>query len=391
MSELLHKRGQIVDQMRELIKVADAEGRDFTAEESAIYNAMDADQEALKKRADREASLAAIEADASRLVDNAVRINVDNGGKKSALSASDYTSGFDTYCRVGKSALDGQILNALQVGTASEGGYITPEEFETQLVVAMQDHNEFRNLVNVISTGSDRNIPVESSLGSATWTAEEAAYTESDAAFGQVILGAHKLGTIIKVSEELLEDSMFDLQGYLAMNFGKRFANAEEAAIVAGTGSGQPTGLVGSASAGVTAASATAITSDEVIDLYHSLSRPYRANATWTLNDSTAKLIRKLKDGNGQYLWQPGLVAGQPDSLLSRPVVASDAMPAATTGLTSMLFGDLSYYTLAERSGRVLQRLNELYAANGQVGFRMNGRLDGKLTLAESVKKLVQA
>lgn len=391
MNELLHKRGQIVDQMRDMIKVADTAGRDFTAEENEIYNKLDNEQTSIKSRVDRSAHLASVEADASILVDNAVRINVENGGKKSALSSSDYIGGFDTYCRVGKSALDGRILSALQVGTASEGGYITPEEFESQLVISMQDHNEFRGLVNVISTSSERNIPVESSLGSATWTAEEAAYSESDAAFGQVILGAHKLGTIIKVSEELLEDSMFDLQGYLASNFGKRFAAAEETAIVAGTGSGQPTGLVGSASAGVTAAAASAITSDELVDLYHSLSRPYRSNATWTLNDSTAKLIRKLKDGNGQYLWQPSIVAGQPDSLLSRPVVSSSAMPAATTGLTSVLFGDLSYYVLAERSGRVMQRLNELYAANGQVGFRMYERLDGKLTLAESVKKLVQA
>lgn len=390
-NELSHKRGQIIDQMRGMIKVADEAGRDFNDEESTQYNAMDADQTALKARIDRDANQLQIEDEASQIVDVATRIKVDNGNPKTAFASKEYAGGFDNYCRIGKGALDGGILGALQVGTDSEGGYITPEEFETELVTAMQDHNEFRNLVNVITTASDRNIPVESSLGAAAWTSEEGAYNESDAAFSQVVLGAHKLTSIIKVSEELLQDSFFNLQSYLAVNFGKRFANAEETAIVNGSGSGQPTGLVGSASAGVTAAAAAAITADELLDLYHSLSRPYRAGATWVMNDSTAKLVRKLKDSNGQYIWQPGLQAGQPDVLLGRAAIASDAMPAATTGLTSMLFGDLSYYTLAERSGRVMQRLNELYAANGQIGFRMNERLDGKLTLAASVKKLVQA
>ena len=128
-----------------------------------------------------------------------------------------------------------------------------------------------------------------------------------------------------------------------------------------------------------------------MIDLYHALGRPYRKNATWIMNDSTVKLIRQLKDSNGQYLWQPGLQAGQPDMILGRPLLTSSAAEAATTGLRSVLFGDLSYYTVADRSGSVLQRLNELYAANGQVGFRMFKRMDGKLTSSDAVKHLVQA
>ena len=109
------------------------------------------------------------------------------------------------------------------------------------------------------------------------------------------------------------------------------------------------------------------------------------------MNDSTAKLIRKLKDGDSQYLWQPGLQAGQPDVLLGRPVVVSSAMPAATTGLKSVVFGDLSYYTIADRANTAVQRLNELYAANGQIGFRAFKRTEGKVTLSSAIKHLIQA
>lgn len=387
-NDLLLERGRLVDSMRGILDKAEAEDRDLTADEQETYAKMESDEESVAKRIARMNKLAAAESSLEAPVSNGTRMVLDDGHTR----ASDaYRAAFEEYTRKGKNALSGDFLNALQVGTDSEGGYITPEEYDTMLVEALQDINEFRNYVTVVNTESDRNIPVESTLGSATWTAEEAAYTESDAAFGQVVLGAHKLGTIIKVSEELLMDAFFDVGSYLARNFGKRFGLAEEAAFVNGNGSGKPTGFFGSASAGVTAAGAAAITADEMIDLYHSLGRPYRKNAVWVMKDSTVKLIRKLKDSDGQYIWQPGLQAGQPDRILARPLITSSAAPAATTGLKSVAFGDLSYYTVADRAGTVVQRLNELYAANGQVGFRAFKRMDGKLTLAESIKVLTQA
>jgi HK97 family phage major capsid protein len=389
--DLLFERGQVVEEMKSILNAADAEKRDMTAEEHEKFDILDAKQNEMKAQADKLDKIAKLESEGAQYTNTPAMPSIKGEDKKTAFASTEYVDGFDRYARVGKNGLDSRILNALQVGTSSEGGYIVPTEFETTLVEALQDINEFRQWCTVISTGSDRDIPIESTLGSATWTAEEAAYTESDAAFGQVVLSSYKLGRIIKVSEELLEDAFFDVGGYLARNFGKSFGIAEETAIVNGNGTGKPTGLVQGASAGVTAAATTAITADELIDLFHSLGRPYRNQARWVLNDSTAKLVRKLKDGNGQYMWQPGLQAGQPDMILARPVVASSAMPAAATGNVSVLFGDLSYYTIADRSGRVMQRLNELYAANGQVGFRMYERMDGKVVLSEAIKKLTQA
>lgn len=295
------------------------------------------------------------------------------------------------YMRKGQNGIQPNVQNALQVGTDSEGGFIVPEEFETTLIHSLENVNVMRQISTVIRTSSDRNIPVESTRGNAAWTAEEAAYNESDAAFSRVILGAHKLTRIMKVSEELLVDAFFDLENFTRDNFARSFGVPEEAAYVDGSGTGQPTGVADASQLGVSLAGAAAITFDEVIDLYYSLKRIYRGNGTFLASDDMMKLVRKLKDSNGQYLWQPSLQAGEPDMLLNRPVMASDGMPVPTTGNKSLLFGDFSYYWIADRTGVVMQRLNELYAANGQVGFRMNMRVDGKLTLAEAVKHAIQA
>ena len=217
--------------------------------------------------------------------------------------------------------------------------------------------------------------------GTASWIDEEGAYPESDDSFSQITIGAYKLGTMIKVSDELLSDSVFDLEGYIAREFARRIGAKEEEAFFTGDGSGKP---------GVTAASETAITSDELIDLFYSLRAPYRKKAVWILNDSTIKAIRKLKDTTGQYIWQPSLVAGTPDTLLGRPVKTSTFMPAIAAGAKTVMFGDYSYYWIADRQGRTFKRLGELYAPNGQVGFLGSERVDGRLTLPESVKVLVQ-
>lgn len=389
-NDLLQKRGNLVKNMTDLIEKAEKEGRDLNAEEKSQYEQMDKDQSDYKARADRLHNASNLKNELGELNGKSVRSNPSES-VKNKFATDDYKNGFDAYARRGNNGINSDIYNALQVGTNSEGGFIVPEEFETMLIAKLQDINAFRPLVNTIRTASDRNIPVESSIPTATWTAEEAAYTESDPVFARVTLSAYKLGVITKVSEELLQDSFFDVQSYLADAFAKAFGIAEESAIVNGDGSGKPTGILGGTTANVNLAGAAAITSDELIDIYHTLSRPYRANATWLFNDSTVKLIRKLKDGDNQYLWQPGLQAGQPDTLLSRPIVASTAMPAATTGLESICFGDMRSYTIADRSNRVMQRLNELYAANGQVGFRMYERLDGKVTDANGLVKATQA
>lgn len=209
----------------------------------------------------------------------------------------------------------------LSEGVDTEGGYLVPDEFETQVVAALEEENFVRGLANVIQTSSgDRKIPVVATHGIATWLEEGKAYSESDEVFDQMTLGSYKLGTFLKISEELLNDSAFDIESYLSGEFGRRIGAAEEQAFLTGDGTGKPTGIFTTAEEGVKASAATTVSADELIDLHYSLRSPYRKNAVWVMNDSTVKVIRKLKDNNGQYLWQPALTTGTPDTILNRPV-----------------------------------------------------------------------
>ena len=287
-----------------------------------------------------------------------------------------------------------EVLNALQIGSDSEGGHLVPDEYERTLVEALQEENIFRRFAHLIRTSSgDRKIPVVTSKGTASWIEEEAPYQESDDAFGATTIGAYKLATMIKVSDELLNDSVFDIAGYIAKEFSRRIGTAEEEAFIAGNGSGKPTGLLHAtlgAQLGVTAASATAITFDEVMDLYYSLRSPYRRQAVFLMNDSTVKALRKLKNGAGDYIWQPSITSGTPDKILNCPVYTSGFVPAIASATKSIIFGDMDYYWIADREGRKFKRLNELYAPTGQVGFLASQRVDGKLILPEAVKVLQQ-
>lgn len=368
----------------------------ISAEDTAIYEKMETDVVNLGKEIDRLERQASIDMELAKATSNPITNAPSRSGEeKTGRATSEYKRAFWNAMRTrAGEGLDPVVRNALQIGTDTEGGYLVPDEFERTLVDTLSDENIFRRLANVITTSSgDRKIPVVASKGTASWIDEEGAITESDDSFGQVSIGAYKLGTMIKVSEELLNDSVFNLETYISKEFARRIGNKEEEAFFTGDGSGKPTGILaatGGAQLGVTTASATAITIDEVLDLFYSLKAPYRNKAVFVMNDATVKAIRKLKDGQGQYLWQPSIQAGTPDTILNRPLHTSAYVPAIAATAKTIVFGDFGYYWVADRQGRVFKRLNELYAATGQVGFVATQRVDGKLILPESIKLLQQ-
>ena len=392
--ELREKRAKAWDAAKAFLDSKRGNDGMLSAEDAATYDSMEADVVALGREIERLERQSAIDRELSQPVGKPITARPEPGADqgKTGTATDEYKAAFWRTMRA--KSVPHEVLNALQVGVESEGGYLAPDEYQRTLIEALEEQNIFRQLAHVISTSSgDRKIPVVASKGTASWIDEEAAYPESDDSFGQVSIGAYKLATMLKVSEELLNDSVFDLPSYIAREFARRIGAAEEEAFFTGNGTGKPTGILnatGGAETGVTAASATAITMDEVMDLYYSLRAPYRRNAVFIMNDSTIKAIRKLKNGNGDYLWQPSLTAGQPDTLLNRPVYTSSYMPAIAAGNKTVLFGDLGYYWVADRQGRSFKRLNELYAATGQVGFLASQRVDGKLVLAEAVKVLAQ-
>ena len=386
--ELRQKRSELWEKAKLFLDNAKRNGDVLSADDRATYEKMEQEIVDLGKEIGIIERREALDLEMSKPTSTPISANPNTKTEeKTGRSSDEYKKSFWLAMRNKKNPYE--AVNALQIGTDSEGGYLVPDEYESTLIEKLHDENIIRQYATVIkSSNGDKKIPVVAGYGEATWTDEEAAYTESDDSFGVITLGAHKLTSIIKVSEELLNDSVFDLEQYISKEFVRRMAAAEENAFINGTGTGRPTGILQTAETGKTTAAAAAITADEVIDLYHSLRSPYRKNAVFIANDSTVKAIRQLKDSNGMYLWQPGLKEGQPDTLIGNRIISSAYMPEIGAGKKPILFGDISYYWIADRQGRTFQRLNELYAATGQVGFRTFQRVDGKLTLAETVKTL---
>lgn len=389
--ELREKRAKAWGAAKAFLDTKRGENGLLSAEDTASYEKMEKDVVDLGKEIERLERQAAIDAELNKPTSSPIT-NKPNGNpdgeEKKGRASDQYKRTFWNAMRR-KNFYD--VQNALEVGTDSEGGYLVPDEFEHTLVQALEEENFFRGLATVIQTSSgDRKIPVVATKGTAAWIDEEAAYTESDDSFGQVSIGAHKVATMMKVSDELLNDSAFNLEAYISKEFGRRIGTKEEEAFFTGDGKGKPTGIfdaTGGAADGVTTATAT-ITFDDVMDLFYSLKSPYRKKAVWVLNDTTVKALRKLKDNNGNYIWQPSVQAGQPDMILNRPYHTSSYVAEIAAGAKVMAFGDFSYYWIADRQGRSFKRLNELYAATGQVGFLASQRVDGKLILAEAVKTM---
>ena len=396
--EMRDKRVQSWNAAKAFLESHRGEDGTLSAEDDAIFNKMMDDVDKLGREIARMEKMEAMDVEMSKatskpLTSAPTTRMEDEPVSKTGRGGNGYAKNFWNAMR--SKSVSHEVLNALQVGTDSEGGYLVPDEYERTLIEALEDQNIFRQLAHVIHTSSgDRKIPVVASKGTASWIDEEAQYPESDDAFGQVSIGAYKLATMIKISEELLNDSVFDMPAYIAKEFARRIGAAEEEAFFTGNGTGKPLGILaatGGAETGVTAAAADKITMDEVIDLFYSLRAPYRRNAVFIMNDATVKALRKLKDGQGQYLWQPSITAGTPDTILNRPVYTSGFMPTLATGNKTILFGDLGYYWVADRERRAFKRLNELYAPTGQVGFLASQRVDGKLIRPEAVKVLKQA
>lgn len=277
-----------------------------------------------------------------------------------------------------------RISNVLQEGVDADGGYLVPEEYDNRLIEKLEQENIMRSLGHVLTTSGPHKINIASTKPAAAWIEEGGTLEFKDAKFDQILLDAHKLYVAVKVTEELLYDSAFDLESYLMTSFAKALANAEEDAFLNGTGTGQPLGLFADKGGGEVFKKLTAeIKADDVLDLTYGLKRPYRKNAAFIMNDATIATIRKFKDGNGNFMWQPSYQVGEPDTLLGYPIHTSAFAPE-----DKIAFGDFSYYNIGDRGTRSFAQLRELFAGNGMIGFVAKERVDGKLILPEAVQIL---
>lgn len=391
--DMQNKRADLAKQMRNLVDSVDS-AKGMTPEQETQWNAMDKDIQALDK------GIRAIEAQLeleNRLGDyDPVRRpapqNDSDGGRPHA--SAEYQRDFEQFVRSRDISADARgnllrVSNALNTGTDTEGGFIVPEAWEATLIAALSATVLMRQIATVRSTSSTISLPIVDDKGAAGWVDELAAYPESDISFASKKLEAWKLGRIMKVSEEILEDSFLSLDQEIASIFAECFGEAEDIGFFTGNGTKKPRGAILDAAVGVTAASNTAITYDEIVSLVYSVKERIRMKSTMVMADATAGMLRKLKSADGVPLWQPSIQAGQPDMMLGRPLRTADAMPVVAASASPILFGDFSYYRIADRGGIYMQRLNEKYADEGAVGFRMRKRVDGKLTRSDAVKRLV--
>lgn len=386
--ELREKRNKAWEAAKAFVETKRDKDGLLSAEDAASYAEMEQKIKDYGAEIERMEQMVAMDAQLSKPTSAPLTAKPLNGDKpKSGRASDEYKAAMLNALRTNFR----QVSDVLSEGVDANGGYLVPEEYDSRLIDTLTEENIMRKLGHTITTSGEHKINIAATKPAAAWIDEGGALSFGDATFAQINLDAHKLHVAVKVTEELLYDNAFGLESYIIEQFGKALSNAEEDAFLNGDGKGKPLGIfaeTGGGTVGVTAASATAITADEIINLVYSLKRPYRKNAKFIMNDQTIAALRKLKDNNGAYLWQPSLQAGKVDRLFGYEVYTSPYVPTITAGKPVIAFGDFSYYNIGDRGTRSFAELKELYAGNGMVGFVAKERVDGKLILPEAVQIL---
>ena len=385
--ELRDKRVKLWEEAKNFLDSHTDEDGKLSAEDAAAYEKMEADVVEMKKAIDRLERQAAIDRELDKptskpIVNEPQKVKSMGGFRATDEYKQDMLTAMRTRFR--------DISNVLQEGNDQQGGYLVPVEYDKRLVDVLNEENIMRSIATKITTSGEHKINIAATKPAAAWIEEGGALSFGDATFDQIMMDAYKLHVAIKVTEELLYDAAFNLEGYIIDNFGKALANTEEDAFLNGDGKGKPMGIFDTKQGGQygTTTSAASIGADDIINLVYNLKRPYRKNAAFITNDKTLAALRKLKDNNGVYLWQPALTAGEPDRLFGYAIHTSQFAPEATAGKAAMAFGDFSYYNIGDRGSRSMQELKELFAGNGMVGYVMKERVDGRLILQEAVQIL---
>ena len=381
--DLIEKRAKVWETAKNFVDTHENENGVLSAEDSATYSRMEKEIEDLTSAIDRQQRAEQREQELAKPVNSPLT------GKPYSGRMDEVKTGraSDEYKKAMLNALRSnfrQVSNVLQEGVDADGGYLVPDEYDRRLIDVLEEENIMRGLGTKIITSGEHKINIAATKPAAAWIEEGGALSFGDATFDQKILDAHKLHVAIKVTEELLYDNAFNLENYIITQFGKALANAEEDAFLNGDGSGKPTGIFDTTAGGHVVSTLTAaLKSDDMLDLVYGLKRPYRKNASFIMNDATLAQLRKLKDNNGAYIWQPSYQAGEPDRILGYAVHTSAYAPA-----DSIAFGDYSYYNIGDRGSRSFKQLNELFAGNGMIGYVAKERVDGKLLIPEAVQIL---
>lgn len=382
--ELIEKRAKVWETAKNFVDTHEDKNGNLSAEDKETYSRMEAEIEELTNSIERQQRAERREQELSKPVNSPITgkpyKDEPQGEVKTGRASDEYKKAMLTALRSNFR----QVSNVLQEGVDADGGYLVPEEYDHRLIDVLTEENIMRGIATKITTSGEHKINIAATKPAAAWIEEGEALSFGDATFEQKILDAHKLHVAIKITEELLYDNAFGLENYIITEFGKALANAEEDAFLNGDGVGKPTGIFDKTKGGESIGTLTAaLKSDDVLDLIYKLKRPYRKNASFIMNDATLAQIRKLKDNNGQYLWQPSYQTNEPDKILGYNIRTSAFAPT-----DAIAFGDYKYYNIGDRGSRSFKQLNELFAGNGMIGYVAKERVDGLLILPEAVKIL---
>lgn len=382
--ELIEKRAKVWETAKNFVDTHEDKNGNLSAEDKETYSRMEAEIEELTNSIERQQRAERREQELSKPVNSPITgkpyKDEPQGEVKTGRASDEYKKAMLTALRSNFR----QVSNVLQEGVDADGGYLVPEEYDHRLIDVLTEENIMRGIATKITTSGEHKINIAATKPAAAWIEEGGALSFGDATFDQKILDAHKLHVAIKITEELLYDNAFGLENYIITEFGKALANAEEDAFLNGDGVGKPTGIFDKTKGGESIGTLTAaLKSDDILDLIYKLKRPYRKNASFIMNDATLAQIRKLKDNNGQYLWQPSYQMGEPDKILGYNIRTSAFAPT-----DAIAFGDYKYYNIGDRGSRSFKQLNELFAGNGMIGYVAKERVDGLLILPEAVKIL---
>lgn len=409
--ELRAQRAKLIADARKLVDAASAEKRSLTPEEDAKFDAMMADAD--KHEADA-LRLEKLEAEERSLGDSQGRKTDPNPPGKTdpdqtegednkpsdRRATPEYRSMFHQYLMHGFNGIGPVEQRALQADLDVSGGYlVTPTQMASELIKFVDDAVYIRQMATVIPVTSAQSLgapSLDTDVADADWTSEiKTGSEDSSMAFGKRELNPHPLAKRIKVSNKLLRMAA-NSEDLVRQRLAYKFAIAEENAFLNGTGVNQPLGVFTASTLGIstgrdvsTGNTATEMTPDGLLNAIYSLKEQHQKAAEWMFHRDGIKQIRKMKDGNGQYLWSAGVAAGQPNMICDRPYRMSEYVPNTfTSGLYVGIIGNWKYYWIADALSFVIQRLIELYAESGQIGFIGRLEVDGMPVLEEAFARV---
>jgi HK97 family phage major capsid protein len=412
--KMLADRAKVVADQRALLDKVETEKRGLSADENTNYESMDVEVDRLTRDIEREKKLETREKDFKDSADpfkpnpqgatGEVR-TLEYRGQKITLpgNADVQKRAFNTFLSRGLSAVPGEELRALQADSDIYGGFlVAPPQFVLKLIQAMDNEVFIRGLATVFPVTKAESLgapSMDNDIADPSWTAEIATGTEdSTLSFGKRELAPHPLAKLIKVSEKLLRASAMDVESLVTSRLAYKNGITAENTYLNGTGANQPMGVFTAATAGFgistgrdvsTGNTATAFTTDGLMNALYSLKAQYHPKATWIFHRDAIKMLRKLKDGDGQYIWNPDIKGGQPDMILGRPYKMSEYCPNTFSGSAYVgIVGDFSNYWIADALSMRIQRLNELYAATNQIGFISRLESDGMPVLEEAFARV---